>query len=431
MITILSSVLHKTFLKIYGNHFEKNGFVTYTNNIQWFTIAKIWSLLLSFSTTVVTTRIFGPEQYGILNYVLSFTGLFSVLATLGIGTIVYRELTLFKEKREELLGSAFFLNMITSLVAILAISVTLFFVHESFYIKMLIVLMSLSFITQPLTLLSFDFLKDKEGKYVTITQIITLSLSSILKILSAYFLSSVTFFIAILIFENIITGLIYSYQIRKIKGRTLKFTVSKSTVLTLFSLSLPLVFYGAFSEIYARIDQIMLRSYIDIKAVGIYSAAVRITEIWYMVPNILLGALFPALANVKDNHKEYTKRFNILLFIFAALSVIISLAVFLSRTFLIRIIYGETFIVAAPVLGVYIFSIIGFFISLLLYQDLFLRTSNKWTITLIPFFTALLNIALNMLLIPIKGALGAALATTISYNLVAIGFYIAMKVRRK
>lgn len=210
--------------------------------------------------------------------------------------------------------------------------------------------MSLSFITQPLTLLSFDFLKDKEGKYVTITQITTLFISSLLKILSVYFFTSVTYLILILILENIITGILYVYQIKKIKKRTLSFRINKDMVISIFSMSLPLILYSTFSEIYARIDQIMLRNYIDMKAVGLYSASVRLTEIWYLVPNILLGALFPALANVKNNDKEYNKRFNILLSVLAGSALFISFTVFFLRDFLITKIYGKDFIAASPFL---------------------------------------------------------------------------------
>jgi O-antigen/teichoic acid export membrane protein len=166
----------------------------------------------------------------------------------------------------------------------------------------------------------------------------------------------------------------------------------------------------------------MLKSYINIETVGIYAASVRITEIWYLIPNILLGALFPALANVKENRREYSKRYNILFALLTGSAFIICFAIFFLKEYIVNIVYGKEFAEAAPILGLYIFSIVGFFMSSLLYQDLFLR-NNKWSITLIPFFTAILNVALNIYLIPAYGAMGAALATVISYNLVPVVFY--------
>ena len=428
MLTKISKVIHKISEKIFGKHFENEGFVAYANNVQWFTLAKIASLILSFFTTLTVARLFGPEQFGILNYVLSIVGLFSIFATFGIGNVVYKELILQKEKRDEIFGSAFLLNSITALITFLVVFISMYFINESPYVKFLIILLSLTFITQPLTLLSFDFLKDKEGKYVAIAQTITLFISSFLKILITYFYSSVTLFICILILENIITGLIYIYQIKIIKKREISFKIKPSQVSYIFYSSLPLILFGAFSEIYARIDQIMLRNYLDMNAVGLYAAGVRITEMWYLIPNILLGALFPALANVKDNEKEYKKRYNILLLILLGSAAIISIIVFFLKDYIIKIIYGTEFLQASPVLGIYIYSIVGFFVASLLYQDLFLK-SNKWTITLIPFLTAILNILLNIVLIPFYGLIGAAIATVISYNIVPICFYLYKKIK--
>lgn len=426
MLTSISNTAHKFLKKIFSNHFEKGGFITYANNIQWFVIAKVGSLFLSFFTTIVVARIFGPEQFGILNYVLSIVGLFSVFANLGISQVVYREITLQKERRDEILGSAIFLNTITAISTVLLVYISLLFINESLYVKYLILLLSISFVLQPLTLLSYDFLKDREAKYVTITQISTLFIASFLKILIVYYFVSVTFFIAVLVLENLVAGFIYIYQIRKIKRRSLSLVVNKGRVFSIFYMSLPLILFSSFSEIYSRIDQIMLRSYLDIKAVGIYSASVRLTEIWYLVPNILLGALFPALANVKNDDKEYRKRYNMLLSVLVGSALFISFVVFFLRDYIVKIVYGSDFIAAAPVLGVYIFSILGFFISLLVYQDLFLR-NNKWAITLLPFLTAILNIILNMILIPKYGMVGAAVATVVSYNIVAVGFYFTIR----
>lgn len=428
MLTIISNLSHKFFKKIFGNHFENSGYITYVNNIQWFGIARIANLLLSLFTTIVVARILGPERFGIFSYVLSIVGIFSVLSNLGISTIVYKELTLHKDDREEIFGSALFLNTTTALITIIVLSLCLFFIHETWYVKSLVLLMSFSFITQPLLLLSFDFLKDAQGKYITIAQTTALLISSLLKIFFVYFFGSVTILIGILVIENLITGAIYIYQIKKVKRRTLAFKVSRDRVLSLFFLSLPVILYSAFSEIYARIDQIMLRSYIDIKTVGLYSASVRLTEIWYLVPNILLGALFPALANTINDRNEYQKRYNILFSILAGSALCISFGVFFLKDYLVGIIYGKDFMAASPILGVYIFSIFGFFMSSLIYQDLLIR-GHKWVIALIPFLTALLNIFLNIFLIPRYGASGAAIATVISYNVVPIGFYLIKKVR--
>ena len=427
MITFISSFLYTIFEVFFGKSFSKEGFITYARNTQWLTILKFVTMVFSLVTTMIVARILGPETFGTLNYVLSVVGLFAVIANLGVSTVTYRELVANKENRKEILGSAIALTLITGGISIFLILASFFFLHEPAHIKVLILVMSLSFLTQPLTLLSIDFLKDSEAKYTTIAQLITSFISSTLKILVIFLYSSILYFIIILVTENIIAGIIYLYQMKKIKGRSIYFTVSKKQILVILSSSLPLTLTFAFSEIYYRIDQIMLKHYIDTTAVGLYSAAARLTEVWYLIPNILITALFPALVNSSlHSEKEYQKRFNVLALTLLLVSLCISIFTSLFSKTLISIIYGNDFIEAAHILSVYIFSLLGSFISLLLLQDLFLK-NKKWLVILLPASTSVLNIVLNIFLIPSYGTIGAALATVISYSMVPVLFYLLKK----
>lgn len=424
MLTKLAHFIHSLLGSTLKDKFSKEGFVIYTRNVQWFGISKVFTLLFSLVTTMVVARILGPEIFGKLNYALSVIGIFAVFANLGIDNILYRELVAYKEKREELLGSAICLKLLLGTISILGLSIFLFFLKEEVYIKIIIGLLSLTFITQPFTLFSFDFLKDKEAKYVTITQVLTLLISNGLKILSVLVTPSLIYFSAILILENIIAGVIYVYQLKRIKKVSLQLRPTKKMVRAIFFLSLPLVLFSVFGEIYARIDQIMLRHFIDTTTVGFYAAAVRITELCYTLPNILLGALFPALVNALNVSKtEYAKRFKFFYYTLGVASVCISLLFFVFSNLLIKIIYGAKFLEAAPILSIYIFSLFGSFICGLIYQDLIIKNSTRLLITL-PALTAIINITLNLYLIPTYGAEGAALATVISYNLTPFFWYI-------
>lgn len=425
----ISLRIYTLFKKVTGESFSKEGFAKYFQNLKWFSIAKIFLMSFSLITTILVARMLGPESYGTLNYVLSFVGLFGIIANLGIDSVVFRELTAHKDKREEILGSALTLRLITGLLAAGCVLVTTIFINESRFVEWLMILFSISLITQAFTLFNFDFLKDAEAKYVTITQIITLLLSNSLKIISIYFFNSLTLYIIILGLENVLAGCIYLYQIRKYKNRSLFFKPSKGQLNYILSLSVPLLFVAAFTEIYSRIDQIMLKNYLDIQAVGFYSAAVRITELWYFIPNIIMGAMFPAFVNTKENIPEYKKRMRMLLFLLSFIAIVISISVFLLGSYVIGLIYGSEFAASSPILSIYILSLLGSFLSFILYQDLFIK-NKLYLIISISATTALVNIILNYYWIPLKGAAGAAWATVISYSLIPIlyfAFYLFSK----
>jgi O-antigen/teichoic acid export membrane protein len=426
MLTSISRYFYTILEPLLGRHFTKDGFTKHFRNVQWVAISRILIMVLSLITTMIIARLLGPVSFGALNYTLSIVGLFGILASLGIDNVVYREITKHKEDRLEILGSALFLKLITGLTAFLSVLVLLFFIDETLYIKKIVLVLSLSFLTQPLILLSYDFLKDSEAKYVTITQIVTMLLSNISKIAVVYFFHSLVGFVFILVLENIISGFLYITQIKLIKKRVISFKVSKKYLAYIFSFSVPLVLFSAFSELYSRIDQIMLRHYLDVEAVGLYAAAVRLTEIWYMVPNILMGALFPAFIHSHDNSLEYNKRLKIFIITLTILSLGISCVTLFLSKILTSFVYGKDFIAASPVLSIYIFSLFGSFLSFIIYQDLFIK-NKLFLIIFIPLFTALLNIFLNIFLIPSYGLVGAALATVTSYNVIPFLYLLTRK----
>jgi len=47
--------------------------------------------------------------------------------------------------------------------------------------------------------------------------------------------------------------------------------------------------------IYLRIDIVLLERLRGVEETGIYAVAARLSEVWYMVPVALMGAVFPAL----------------------------------------------------------------------------------------------------------------------------------------
>ena len=426
MFTATSHFLHNVFEKFFGRQFSKEGFITYARNIQWTALARIITMIFSLITTIIVARILGPDRFGTLNYILSLNIIFAVVANLGIDNLIYKELINRKEDRESILGSAITLKYITGAIAIGSLAISLFFLNETPYIKLLAFVLSLSFLTQPLLLLTFDFLSNKEVHYVSFFKIFTSFISNTLKIAAVFFYGSLLYFIIILVIENSIAGLLYIFYIRK-ASRSAHFVVTKKETWHLFKLAIPLTFFSAFTEIYSRIDQIMLKHYLDEKAVGLYAAAVRLTDIWNVLPNIFFGTLFPAfVSTVGSDSQEYKKRISLFLIILAIILGFICFVTFFISPILIHVVYGKDYFAASPLLSVYIFSLLGSVASMLIIQDLFLK--NKYWFTLVlPFSTAVLNILLNLYLIPSHGALGAALATVISYNIIPFGYLVFKK----
>jgi O-antigen/teichoic acid export membrane protein len=84
----------------------------YFANTSWLFGEKILRMIVGLFVGIWVARYLGPEQFGLLSYAQSFVGLFTAIATLGLDGIVVRELVKDPSRRDELIGTAFWLKFI-------------------------------------------------------------------------------------------------------------------------------------------------------------------------------------------------------------------------------------------------------------------------------------------------------------------------------
>ena len=154
----------------------------------------------------------------------------------------------------------------------------------------------------------------------------------------------------------------------------------------------------------------------EAKYVGIYSSAVAIAEAWYFLPNIIMPALFPAIINAKKTSEQiYHDRIRKLAIFLLILSVGIAVFTTIFAPLIIKIIYGEAFIGGVIILKIYVWSNVGTFLGMLMGSYL-IAENKKIILTLVAFVPMVINVILNLLLIPKYGIVGSAYATLIAYS---------------
>ena len=197
--------------------------------------------------------------------------------------------------------------------------------------------------------------------------------------------------------------------VRGPRARQLCVTVARSKSLLIESW--PLLLASVAVVVYMRIDQIMLGQMIGEEAVGIYSAAVRISEIWYFVPMAIVASVFPAILEAKNRSEEqYSRRLQRLYDLMVWLSISIAVPMTFLSTPIVTLLFGDAYEAAGAVLAVHIWAAIFVFLGVasgkwFLAEGLQLMSLQRSVLG------ALINVALNILLIPKYGALGAAWGT--------------------
>lgn len=407
-----------------------HGFKRYSKNLGWLFFGKFFGMLVAFFVGAYVARYLGPSQYGYLNYTVSFIGIFAPFASMGIDTILTRDLVKSIDKRNELLGTAFVIKFVASCFTILAIIAASYLFKNDNLNRILILTYSFVLLFQSLSVIDLYFQSQVLSKKTVNVQIFGIIFSSITKLVFIYFHLNVFWFVLAYLFDAIFlaAGLYISYRNC---GLSLKWKFDSQIMKELLSESWPLILTSVAIFLYMKIDQVMIKQMMDETSVGLYSSIVRICEVWYFIPTMICASLFPAIVNAKkiDEAKFQSRQKKLYLLMFW-LSVIFSLGVYFVGPWVLLLLFGQAYAPAIPALHLYTWASIPVFLGMPLGQYLIIEKLNK-IYFFITFVGAVSNIILNIFLIPAMGITGAALATFISYFIVILSVGLFKKSRNQ
>ena len=361
-------------------------------------------------------RYLGPEDFGSLSYALSLVGLFTAIATLGLDSIVTRELVKDQSSKNELLGTVFTMRIWGGVAAVILLGVTMLLTGDNPRTQMLIAVIGISLIVQAFLVIEFYFQAIVQIKYTAIVQITNLVITGVLKVVLVLLKADLFWFAVCTLLESIIAamGFIYVYRKQNLKLRDWKY--SKEKGITLLRDSWPLIFSGVVIAIYLKIDQVLIKKMLSVHETGLYASAVRLCESWYFIPMAVSSSLFPAIMNAKKMNRElYLSRLQKLYDILAWLAIGISIPVSFFATDIMTLLFGAKFVGASMTLTIYIWAGVPTFLGVGTSQ--FLIAEN---LTRMSFYRTLagmlMNVVLNLWWISVFGINGSAAATLVSYS---------------
>jgi O-antigen/teichoic acid export membrane protein len=141
-------------------------------------------------------------------------------------------------------------------------------------------------------------------------------------------------------------------------------------------------------------DQVMLMHYRDSSTVGIYSAAVKLTQVWAFLPGLIIGSLFPAIVNArKTNFSLYANRFKKLSLITLSTTLAVAIPLYIFAPLIIKIIFGVAYVGAVPILRVYMWITLAITLTALAQNYFIVENFTK-----IFLYTSLLGATVNIVL---------------------------------
>ena len=391
------------------------------NNAAWLSLDKLLRMGVGLFVNIWVVRYLGPDRFGQLNYAIAFVALFGAIATLGLDGIVVRELVRKPDSSDEILGSAFTLRVFGG-VATVAVSIAaVFLMRRNDPLSLaLVAIVAAGTIFQSFDVIDFWFQSRVLSRYTVIAKNCVFLLMALVKVVFILSHASVILFAWIALAETVLggVGLIFAY--RHLGRKLTEWRSTLSCCLRLLGDSWPMILSGFSVAIYMKIDQVMLGDMAGNGAVGIYTSATKLTEIWYMVPMVIVSSVFPAIVQSREQDEQlYYRRITRLFSLMAAASLPIAIPVSLCSSWVVKLLYGAGYQAAGPVLAVHIWASLFVFYGVA--QGSWDLTENLTRLAMVRIVIgAIVNILLNLWLIPVYGALGAAVATVVSQALAAV-----------
>ena len=193
-----------------------SGFRKYFSNTSWLMAERILRMTVALLVGVYVARYLGPERFGLLSYANSFVGLFLALATLGIESIVIRELVKSPGSRNELLGSAFGLKILGTLLMWFIILFSVPLTENDTQSNIFIAIISLAIFFQAFNVIDFNFQAEVKSKYVVQVQFVQLFFTSFAKLFLILIKAPLLWFVWVFCFDAFLLalGLVVMYLLK-------------------------------------------------------------------------------------------------------------------------------------------------------------------------------------------------------------------------
>jgi polysaccharide transporter, PST family len=397
--------LSPNFRKIIGNSF-------------WLMADNFLRLGIGLIVGIWVARYLGPKQFGILNYAIAFAGMFGVFAKAGLDSIVIRDLVRYPESKDEILGTTFAVKLFCGYCAfLLAVGASFLFRTDDPKMPWIIGIISFSMVFQAFDTVDLWFQSQVQSKYVVYSKNAAYILVNIAKVILIKMDAPLIGFVITAFAEIAIGSIGLAVAYRSAKQSFKLWHGSIQLAKKLLRESWPNILAGFSIGIYMRVDQLMLGYMVGDEAVGTYSVGVRLAELWYFLPVAISSSINPRIIQSKqEGEVAYYDRIQRALNFLVAIAYLVAIGLTLFSKDIIYILYGSSYAAASNTLAVYVWA--GIFVSLGMVKGIWITTEGLLKFGFITtLLGAMINVILNLLLIPRYSSSGAALATVISYGI--------------
>ena len=386
-----------------------------------------------FAVSVLLAHELGPEGLGLITTANSAVAIAMGFSALGLSGVLIRELVENVERRGQVMLTVTLAKFVAGGVLLAALLVALRSLDDRPELQTLTLVIGLGFLMSSLDSVECLYNASEEFVRLVVLRLIALGASTAIKVFAITQGWSLVFVAAGYALDYALLYVLPTVDLlcRReggVRSGGVRLGIDTRALGRLLRRSWPVFVSGGFAQVNLKIDTLMIAGLASIADVGIYAAASRLSEAWSLLAMAIVASSFPVLVRLKRMDtaayaRELSQLLRRLIWVSLAGAVVISIL----AGHIIRLLYGPSFAAAGQVLAIHVFA--GVF--------LFLRTAvSRWLIledllmfSLVSHIAgALVNVTLNLVLIPRMGIQGAAWASLASYAM--SGFLFLLLSRR-
>lgn len=389
-------------------------------NAIWLYASNFINKILRIILVIISARFLGPYFYGNFSYAFSIANFFLMFSDWGLSSLLIRNFQISEDRKR-------IVQEIISLKVILVLIITIFALIGYIFIKDSPAKVVYLIILSALTL---DVLRDTINTFFKATQ--KMEISSLSLVIETFLVTGLGIFFLYLKRDIFYLGtayflgafISYIYSLAKIFQlfKTLNFSFSFFNALEYLKQGTPLLLLGLLGFIFFNFDHIIIGYLRGMEELGYFSPISKIMLNLNLIPEIAMTALFPYLAKISLEKNKLKKIYRRIFIIFMALSLALVMTLFFSVNLWFFKIFGIQYKTSSLIFKILIWTTI-FLFGLNLLDKLLFILDKQWLNFYATSFCAILNIILDLWLVTIYGALGAATATLLTQ---AINFLISL-----
>lgn len=382
-------------------------------NAKWIVVCKVVQSLLQMIIGMLSARYLGPSNYGLINYASSVVAFAVPVMQLGLQSTLVQEYVDRPHEQGQTLGTALVMNLVSAAACMVGVTTFAMAANRGEPVTILVcALYSFSLLAQSIEMIQYWFQAKLLSKYSSLAMLCAYVVASSYKLWLLATGKSVYWFALSHAVEYGVTGLLLLAAYRKHGTQPLAFSLQ--TAKELLAKSHHYIGAMLMVVVFNSTGNVMLKLLVSEAENGIYAAAVTCTSITTFVFNAIIDTARPVVLESRQvSHPVFERTVSRTYSLTTWLALAQSVFFTLFAGFIIRFLYGETYLSAVPVLQILIwnspFSYMGYV------RNIWILAEEKhemlFTINLCG---AVSNLLLNAFLIPLWGACGAALASVLT-----------------